>query len=204
MTPRPIRPHAREGLVRFGSAAVAAAVWLLVGASPLAALPVSEAQARIVARNTIRQHIAVFGAWGGVLNPRIEAVETIEVGPDRLAYNVRIRPSGHLLLAADDEFSPVLLYSDTHAFDVSRADDPEAFESWIVTETSNVWRRLQQLAQGRPPGSRPDRWQESPQGRAWGRFGVPEESVRSSRQAATGHAVPAGRGSLVCRDRGRR
>ena len=73
MTPLPIRPHAREGLVRFGSAAVVAALWLLVGAAPLAALPVSEAQARIVARNTIRQHIAVFGSWGGVQNPRIEA-----------------------------------------------------------------------------------------------------------------------------------
>ena len=35
--------------------------------------------------------------------------------------------------------------------------------------------QLEELARGRAPGSRPDRWEESAPGRAWGRFGVPEE-----------------------------
>ena len=126
----------------LASTAFAAVVWLLVAAAPLAALPVPEALARIVAHNTIRQHIAVFGSWGGVQHPQIEAVEPIAFGTDRLAYNVRVRPTGHVLVAPDDEFSPVLLYSDTHSFDVSKVEDPDAFESWLVAETGNVLRTV--------------------------------------------------------------
>ena len=176
MKPQYSRQDSRVRLHCPRTTVFAAAVSLLLCAAPLAALPVPEAMARIVARNAIRQHIALFGSWGGVRAVQIDTVEPVDVGTDRLAYNVRVRPTGHVLVAADDEFSPVLLYSDTSAFDVSNVEVAEAFESWLVTETANVRRQLQELARGRLPGSRPDGWEQSRPGRAWVRFGVPDQA----------------------------
>jgi hypothetical protein len=172
-----------------GATAAIAVVWLLAAASPLTALPVSESLARTVAQNTIRQHVVLFGSWGGAQFPRTAVIESIEVGAERLAYNVRVRPRGHVLVAADDEFSPVLLYSDSHAFDVSRIGDAGSLESWLIAEADHVHRTLRELARERAPGSRPDGWSESRPGRAWGRFSVPEARFAPVGRRSPGAAI---------------
>jgi hypothetical protein len=148
-------------------------VWILASATPVGALPVTTRAARLVAENTIRQHVATFGSWGGATNPVVGRIEIVESGADRLAYNVAIRPSGHVLVAADDEFSPVLLYSDTSTFEAARATEPNAVESWIVPEIRSIYAALRELRRTRPVGERPREWIEGRIPGAWNRFAVP-------------------------------
>ena len=111
------------------------------------------------------------------------------MGQHRLAYNVRVRPSGHVLVAADDELAAVLLYSDTHPFEPARSLEPGSIESWVVPELDNLHARVRDEARRRPTGTRPDRWALSRVGREWGHFAVPEASFRPTRkrlQAAGG------------------
>jgi hypothetical protein len=155
---------------------------LILIACPALALPVGERTARQVARNAIREHLESFGTWGDTSTPRIVAVEAVHLGSDRLAYNVRVAPSGHVLVAADDEFNPVLLYSDTHAFEAANAGDPDSLEGWIVPEVGRVLARLRGWARGRPAGVRPAGWTGSAVSRAWTHLDVPDAAFRPNRK----------------------
>src|SRR5512144_390126 len=73
------------------------------------AAPVSEGKARQVARNAIVQHIAIHGSWNGASDASIDSIELVVYAQMPVAWNVRVKPTGHLLVAVDDEFSPVLL-----------------------------------------------------------------------------------------------
>jgi hypothetical protein len=154
----------------------------LLSALPARALPVGASTARQVARNAIREHIAAFGSWGGAATPRIAGVDAVDVGGDRLAYNVRVEPSGHVLVAADDEFNPVLLYSDTHSFDAAGATDPDSLEGWIVPEVGRVFERLKEWSRARPRGTRPAEWEGSGVSRAWRHLDVPDAEFRPLRK----------------------
>jgi hypothetical protein len=157
------------------------ACWL-ASASLSAALPVSAQTARTVARNVIAEHLASFARWGTATNPQIGSIEAVAVGGNRLAYNVRVRPTGHVLVAADDDLAAVLLYSDTHSFEQARLQDPGSLESWIVPELDGLHARVRENARRRPAGTRPDRWASSRVGREWEHFAVSENAFRPARK----------------------
>ena len=123
-----------------------ASLLLVLTAAAATALPVSEASARRVTQNLFRQHIALHGNWGGSLAPAIVAVTPVDLGGERLAFNVTVAPSGHVLVGGDDELSAVLLYSDVSAFDPSKASDPVSLEGWIVPEVASHVARLKALS----------------------------------------------------------
>lgn len=118
-----------------------AALLLLAGAAHAA--PISEDTARLVARNFIANHIAQHGSWNGTAAADIQSVELVRHQKTPVAYNVSVRPSGHILVAYDDDFSPVLLYSDTSSFDPARANEADAVESWIIPEIYAVHQDMQ-------------------------------------------------------------
>jgi hypothetical protein len=102
------------------------------------AAPVAEDVVRRVAQNYIANHIANFGNWNGGLIAEIESVELVRYKNTPVAYSVAVRPSGYLLVAYDDDFSPVLLYSDRGSFLPSRVAEFGSAESWIIPETHAV------------------------------------------------------------------
>jgi hypothetical protein len=59
-----------------------------------------------------------------------------------VAHHFSVLPSGHVLVAADDRFSPVLLYSSTSAFDPANRDDPASIEAWILPEILSALKEL--------------------------------------------------------------
>lgn len=115
------------------------AIFALIG-SVCHAAPVSQATARQVALNTISHHLALFGSWGGYDQPRILECRQVEYGGVLVGFNFSVFPAGHVLVAADDDLEPVLLYSATSQFDLSRADDPRTLESVMLNEFSNVFK----------------------------------------------------------------
>jgi hypothetical protein len=164
----------RTARVRATGRAWLAFLLLLLGAGSSTALPVPPAAARRVAQHAILQHIALFGSWGGSTAPAILGVTPVDVDGDRLAFNVTVAPSGHVLVAADDELSAVLLYSDVASLDPSKAASAGSFESWVVPEIAAHFARLKELARGRAAGARPPGWEATGTGRSWGHFGVPD------------------------------
>ncbi len=110
---------------------------LLFGLAANAA-PVSEQTAQRVAINFVANHVALHGSWNGVVAPEVASIELVTFKNLPLAYNVTVRPSGHLLVAYSDDFSPVILYSDRSAFIPSRVVETDSVESWILPETHAV------------------------------------------------------------------
>jgi YD repeat-containing protein len=108
------------------------------------AVPIQEATALQIATNFITNHIAVHKSWNGVLNPKITSVQLVTHKDEPVAYSVNVSPSGYLLIAYDDDFSPVLLYSATSGFDPARVGTRDSVESWIIPETYAVYNKLKQ------------------------------------------------------------
>src|SRR5690349_18305233 len=102
-----IRNAMRRALVALAAASIC---------SGTIAAPVPEATALRVARNLITHHLAVFGSWNGWDRAEIESIGLVVHQDLPVAYNVKVSPSGHLLLAYDDDLSPVILYSDQSEF----------------------------------------------------------------------------------------
>lgn len=105
----------------------------LTGTLALAA-QVDLASARQVAEAEVQRHIDLHGAWGGVQTARIDAGETVWLDGQAVAHHFSVQPTGHVLVAADDRFSPVLLYSPASTFDPARVADPSSIEAWILPE----------------------------------------------------------------------
>ena len=175
-------------------------VCLALSATSAFALPVSEAAARRVAQNLLRQHVAAHGSWGGSTTPVIEAMTPVESGGDRIALNFTISPSGHVLVGGDDELSAVLLYSDVSGFDPSRASNPESLEGWIVPEAASHMARLRNQARGRQAGSRPPGWEKTRTGQDWRWLDVSEVEFRPRSRRSAEEAATAGAPGVVQAD----
>ncbi len=93
------------------------------------------ATARIVAENTLKRHLALYGNWNGTSEPAVANGQVVSYKGRRVAYNFSVIPSGHVLVAVDDYLSPVPLYSTRSSFDTNRAEQRNAIESWIIPET---------------------------------------------------------------------
>jgi hypothetical protein len=94
--------------------------------------PVDASTARLVAENLLRQHVRIYGDWNGSPAPTINAVQAVRYKNVTVAYNFKVAPSGHVLVAVDDTFSPVLLYSTDASFDPGRVDQAGTLESVMI------------------------------------------------------------------------
>jgi hypothetical protein len=98
--------------------------------------------ARRAAQAQIQQHYDFHGNWGGNETARVGSGTTVRLDDVAIAHHFSVLPAGHVLVAADDRFSPVLLYSPTSAFDPANRDDPASIEAWILPE---ILRALEEL-----------------------------------------------------------
>jgi alpha-tubulin suppressor-like RCC1 family protein len=143
-----------------------------------AGAPVSEATARLVARNFMTAHVQAHGSWNGVASPTITSVTLVTYQGAPIAYNIAVSPSGHLLVAYDDEFSPVLLYSDRSSWDPAKVTEPDTLEAWIVDETHRTYERLKGMDAETRSRLRTGATREAAQVEsAWARFGRGEGRV---------------------------
>ncbi|MGD0283069.1 MAG: C10 family peptidase [Dissulfurispiraceae bacterium] len=110
---------------------------LLVFAGTSFAGQVSKTTAWQVAQNFVTNHFAVHCDWEGNHSPVPASIEVVTYKGEPVAYLVTVSPSGHLLMAYYDDFSPVLFYSPNWVLDPAKADNPNALESWIIPEIYN-------------------------------------------------------------------
>jgi hypothetical protein len=101
-----------------------------------------------VARGAIVQHMLLYGSWGGSSAPAVEDIQVIHHEGVAIAYNAAVSPHGHVIVAIDDAFSPVLLYSVNSSFDPHRIQSPNSIESWVIPE---IYASLQDI-QNAPVG----------------------------------------------------
>jgi alpha-tubulin suppressor-like RCC1 family protein len=173
----------------------ASALWLagltiafLLVARHGAGSPISEATARLVARNFMAAHVQAHGSWNGAANPDIRAVRLVTYQGIPVAYHVPVTPTGHLLVAYDDQFSPVLLYSDRSSWDPAKVAEPGTLEAWIVDETYRTLERLNQMDSATRRRLQARATRESIQVEsAWARFG--REKGRAAPRAAAALAL---------------
>jgi len=90
--------------------------------------------ARLVAENTLQRHVALYGDWNGASTPTVLSGRAVSYNGTAVAYNFQIAPGGHVLVAAENALSPVLLYSTSSSFVPERAQQPNAIEGWILPE----------------------------------------------------------------------
>lgn len=101
--------------------------------------------ARRVAEQKLRHHLTLYGHWNGSPSPAVVDAQLVRYADKVVAYNFSVTPSGHVMVAADDAFSPVLLYSTRSTFVSERVDEPQAIESWIIPEVHRKVRSLDQF-----------------------------------------------------------
>lgn len=106
---------------------------------------VARATARQVAQNKLVRHIALYGHWNKTRSPTLSDEQVIYHDGNPVAYSFSVNPSGYILVAVDDFFSPVPMYSTAAAIDAGRLDDPESIESWILPELAHQVRALKQI-----------------------------------------------------------
>ena len=115
---------------------------LLVFAGAAFAGQVSETTAWQVAQNLMTNHVAVHNSWNGNQAPHPKSINVVNYKGEPVAYLVTAYPSGHVLVAYYDDFSPVLFYSPGSTLDPAKAHDPNAVESWIIPEIYNIIQHL--------------------------------------------------------------
>ncbi|MGD0282655.1 MAG: C10 family peptidase, partial [Dissulfurispiraceae bacterium] len=98
---------------------------------------ISEETAYQVAQNYLKAHISEHGNWNGETAPSVGDIQVLSYEGTPIGYLVNIVPSGHMLVAYYDDFSPVLFYSPASGLDISKVDDPNSIESWIIPEIYN-------------------------------------------------------------------
>lgn len=132
--------------------------------APANAEKVSLETARLVAERHLEYYVATFGNWGESAAPKIAEQEVVTYQGIILAYNFTVAPSGHVLISAWDEFSPVMLYSLTSEFVPSRVSTPSSPESWIIPE---MYATYQQIIVKRSELKKKIVYAETPVGQAW-------------------------------------
>lgn len=122
--------------------AVALVFVLMMSVSTGRCEPVESATARTVAESVLRQHVRIYGGWNGSSAPIITDAQAVRYQGVVVAYNFRVAPSGHVLIAVDDVFSPVLLYSTDADFDPGRVDQTGTLESVMIPALQKDVKRL--------------------------------------------------------------
>lgn len=117
-------------------------VIVIIPAIALAAEVLQEI-AKQVANNFLQHYVATYGNWAGSGAPVLQDIELVSHEGAPITYNFRVNPRGHLLVPYFDDFSPVVLYSDTSGFVPSRVSEPGSIESWILPEMSATYKNIQ-------------------------------------------------------------
>jgi hypothetical protein len=145
---------------------------------------ISQDTARQVAENYLRHKVRVYGNWNGSAQPSITGIELIKYKDMPVAYNAKVFPHGHLLVPYYDEFSPVLLYSETSEFIPSRVERKDSVESWILSEIydtyNTIGKKRAALNQNALPG-----YNVSRVARAWETFKGTKNSSGEAIKSAT-------------------
>ncbi len=118
---------------------------VLISTGKASAAPVPEKSVWKVTQNFLKRHVAAHKGWKGNHSPKAASVDTVYYKGEPIAYNVSVKPSGHLLVAYHDDFSPVLFYSPSSSLDPLKADDPQAIESWIIPEIYNTIQQIKDI-----------------------------------------------------------
>ncbi len=106
-------------------------------AGPAWPAQISPQTAMVVATNYLTSHMVVHHRWNGSKSPHPADVQVVSYKGEPIGYLVSISPTGHILVAYYDDFSPVLFYSPSATLDPAKADDKNAIESWIIPEIYN-------------------------------------------------------------------
>lgn len=115
----------------------------LSGGGFATAAEIDLAAARQVAVAEIQRHLDLHGAWGDSQTAEAGPGETVWMDKVAVAHHFGVLPAGHVLVAADDRFSPVLLYSTASSFDPTKVDDPTSIEAWILPEILSTLQSLE-------------------------------------------------------------
>lgn len=118
----------KTGSLRAAFALLILMLWTTAGLCD----PIDSTTARRVAENMLRRHVDLYGDWNGSRAPVIADLQAVRCQGITVAYNFAVAPSGHVLVAVDDVFSPVPLYSTTSAFDPGRIEQAGTLESVMV------------------------------------------------------------------------
>jgi hypothetical protein len=106
------------------------------------AAEVSKEVARQVAENYLNHCREASGQWARSDSPGIVDYQLVEYDNQPVAHNFIVSPSGHILVAYWDEFSPVLLYSTVSEFDPKQVGITGSIASWIIPEISNTYKYI--------------------------------------------------------------
>ena len=120
-------------------------------AAPVWPAQISPQTAMVVATNYLTDHIAEHSSWNSSSSPHPTDVQVVSYKGEPIGYLVSISPTGHMLVAYYDDFSPVLFYSPSATLDPAKAGDPNAIESWIIPEIYNYI----QIITGKAPAINP-------------------------------------------------
>jgi hypothetical protein len=112
-------------------------LWQGVGIHSQAA-EIDLATAQQVAEAQLQRHIDLHGTWEDTDTARIASGRTVHLEDMAVAHHFSVQPTGHVLVAADDRFSPVLLYSTSSTFDPANLADPDSIEAWILPEIAST------------------------------------------------------------------
>ncbi len=129
-----MNPRSNSGRIRqFSLVLVLLGTVLCVAATGFCA-DVALQTARQAAEAKMLRHIALYGHWNGASEPSIVDYQVVRNNNVVVAYDFKVQPSGHVLVAVDDDLVPIPLYSTRSGFNPDHADNPNAIESWIVPE----------------------------------------------------------------------
>ncbi|HWH70557.1 MAG TPA: C10 family peptidase, partial [Candidatus Sulfotelmatobacter sp.] len=126
-----------------------------------------------VAEKFMMEQVTAHGNWGGSSAPFITDVETVLHENKVVAYNMKVHPSGHILVPYHDEFSPVLLYSETSDFIPERISEKHSVESWVIPEITATYKKItERMATGKATVG-----EDSQVGKAWKRLLAQDQSA---------------------------
>jgi hypothetical protein len=128
--------HLKSNFVKIRLVVMALVLFAMISGSAASGFCAAVAleTARGVAEAKMLRHVALYGHWNGVSVPEIIDCQVVRDQGAKVAFDFKVRPGGHILVAADDDLVPVPLYSTRSGFNPGHADDSNAIESWIVPE----------------------------------------------------------------------
>jgi len=133
---------------------------------PLWAALVNQDFALNVAQTAIDDYIVNYSQWNNSTAPDIIDITPVKYRRTTIAYNVRVAPSGHILVSGSDLLSPVLLFSTNSEFRPGLVAEKESLAAWIVPEIYQAFTRLEQSSNMRA-ASQLRGYNDSKVGHAW-------------------------------------
>ena len=142
MMPHKLRSTSAFTVAHVIGVLVTALACLCLISAPGFCAEVPSETARQVAQGVIQRHLSLFGHWNSSRTPTLGDCDIIRYDSEIVAFNFNVEPSGHILVAAEDDLNPVPLYSTRSKFVPGRVNNGRSIESWIVPEVYHNMRAL--------------------------------------------------------------